>query len=178
MKKMKLYGLCLALALVLSACGGKGTAETTAEETTVVETVAEETAKEENTVEETMAEEIAAEETTPEETAVEETAAEVNYDISWAGNEFEKLIPQPPFDGWKGEQKSDSEYEMVTSEANADGSGKYYDEFEAYALSLKDLGFEVEGEFNEFTIKDSAGNTIELLCGDGHAWITIHKASK
>jgi len=167
MRKMKLYGLGLMLVLSLSACGGKENVETTVA-TTAVETTVAETTVAETTIEET----------TVEETTVEETVAEVKYDISWASNDFEKLIPQPPFSGWTGEKKSDSEYEMVTSEANADGSGKYYEEFEAYALSLKDLGFEVEGEFNEFTIKDSAGNTIELLCGDGHAWITISKVSK
>ena len=95
------------------------------------------------------------------------------WDTKWASNEFENLIPQPPFNGWKGEKKSDYEYEMVTSEANADGSGNYYEEFKTYVLSLKDLGFEVEGDFNEFNVKDSKGNKIKFLCGDGHAWITM-----
>ena len=104
-----------------------------------------------------------------EDNQMEETA----FDTKWASNEFEELIPQPPFKGWKGEKKSDNEYEMVTSEANADGSGKYYEEFKAYVLSLKEFGFEVEGDFNEFNVKDSKGNKIKFLCGDGHAWINI-----
>ena len=168
MKKIKLYGLGLMLAMSLSACGGKETVETTVA-TTVVETTVAETTQEETTVAETTQEET---------TVVETTQEETKFDNSWTSNDFEKLIPQPPFEGWSGEQKSDNEYEMVTSEANADNSGKYYEEFEAYALSLKDFGFEVEGEFNEFTAKDSDGNVVELLCGDGHAWITIKKASK
>ena len=88
------------------------------------------------------------------------------WDTKWASNEFENLIPQPPFNGWKGEKKSDYEYEMVTSEANADGSGNYYEEFQTYVLSLKDLGFEVEGDFNEFNVKDSKGNKIEADFAD------------
>ena len=58
------------------------------------------------------------------------------WDTEWASNEFENLIPHPPFNGWKGEKKSDYEYEMVTSEANADGSGNYYEEFKTFFNKL------------------------------------------
>ena len=179
MKKQKLAALCLVMAIVLTACGE---ANTTATQETKKEPVAAEQTAEtaEETVVEEIVEEIPEEESAAEETAVAETIAEeaaeepgISFDNSWASNNFEKLIPQPPFAGWTGEMTACTVYEMVTSEANADGSGNYYTEFEAYAQSLKECGYEVSGDFNEFTARDAAGNVIELLCGDGHAWITI-----
>ena len=175
MKKQKLAAIGLVMAIVLTACGeAKTTAIQETEKEPVVAAISEETA-EETVVEEMVEEESTVEETEIAESIVEEAAEElqVSFDNSWASNNFEKLIPQPPFAGWSGEMTACTVYEMVTSEANADGSGNYYTEFEAYAQSLKECGYEVSGEFNEFTARDEAGNVIELLCGDGHAWITI-----
>lgn len=162
MKKMLLLCLCMAMVLMLGACGGGDAASTTA-------------ATEPPVAETTLPEETVPETTVPE-TTLPETEPQAAFDTAWAANEFEQLIPQPPFAGWTGEQVSDNVYEMETPEADAEGVPEYYETFEAYALSLKDLGFEVEGEINEFTAKDSAGNVIKLLCGDGYAWITITKA--
>ena len=174
-KKMKLASLGLAVAMVLAACGDAKTEVTQeAAAVTAVSESAEVTVDEAEVVLET-AEESEAQESAAEEIVCETAAEEpqVSFDNSWASNNFEKLIPQPPFTGWSGEMTSCTVYEMLTAQANADGSGNYYKEFEAYAQSLKECGYEVSGEFNEFTARDAAGNVIELLCGDGHAWITI-----
>lgn len=162
MKKYVMFFLCLTMVLMLAACGGDDVVPTTA-------------ATEPSAAETTIPEETVPEATVPE-TTLPETEPQAAFDTAWAANEFESLIPQPPFTGWTGEMISDGVYEMVTPEADAEGVPEYYETFEAYAMSLKELGFEVEGEINEFTAKDSVGNVIELLCGDGWAWITITKA--
>ena len=90
--------------------------------------------------------------------------------------EFEKLIPQSPFEGWNGEKISENVYKMETSQANADGSGTYYDTWAAYVQTLRDCGFTVQGDPYSAEGTDRNGNQVELQCGDGHAWITIYKA--
>ena len=166
--------LALVLAFVmlfaLTACGNaeKNTEDTQASPS-VDSSVTTETPTEENTEPSTQA---------PEETTepTEEPATDATFDTSWASNEFEKLIPQPPFTGWTAKQTDDSTYEMEAAGVNApDYDGSYYETFEAYAKSLETYGFKVTGEFNQFTAKDEAGNLIRLRCGDGYAWITIIK---
>lgn len=98
------------------------------------------------------------------------------FDTSWASNDFEKLIPQPPFNGWNGEKASENVYKMETSQANADGNGTYYDTWAAYIQTLKDCGFTVKGDTYSSEGTDSNDNKVELQCGDGHAWITIYTA--
>lgn len=97
------------------------------------------------------------------------------FDTSWAQNDFERMIPQPPFSGWVGEKVDSTTYEMEAANIDPEGKVEYYPVFEAYAWSLQDYGYSVTGEFNEFTAVDAKGNVVELLCGDGHAWITIKK---
>lgn len=104
-------------------------------------------------------------------------ATGTGFDTSWASNDFEKLIPQPPFNGWTGETASENVYKMETSQANADGSGTYYDTWAAYIQTLRDCGFAVNGDAYSAEGTDSNGNKVELLCGDGHAWITIYAAT-
>lgn len=107
-------------------------------------------------------------------TSAASTAA---FDTSWASNDFEKLIPQPPFEGWSGEETSKNVYEMETSQANADGSGTYYDTWAEYIQTLSDCGFTVQGDAYSAEGTDGNGNMVKLQCGDGYAWITIIKAA-
>lgn len=66
---------------------------------------------------------------------------------------------------------------METSQANADGSGTYYNTWDVYIQTLNDCGFVVEGDTYNSEGTDSNGNKVELQCGDGHAWITIITAA-
>ena len=160
MKKIIALALCLMMTLSMAACGGESSSAPTA------------SSAPEGTVSFSQSQQDSSEESSS-----EDALPEVSFDNSWAANEFESLIPQPPFEGWSGQQEGNSVYKMETSQANADGSGTYYDQFAAYASSLADCGYIVEGDFNEFRAEDEAGNVIDLLCGDGFAWITITKAA-
>lgn len=181
MKKMMAMVLSLLLVLSLTACGGKTEApvETGKQVEAPVQTEAPVTATEPVPTE--IPTEVPTEAPTepPVETTVEVQAA---FDNSWASNEFEAMIPQPPFEGWTGEQTSDNVYEMVTTQANADeilnddGSWAYYDTWAAYIQTVIDCGFAMEGEVYQSRGSDAAGNQLELMCGDGGAWITITKA--
>lgn len=108
-----------------------------------------------------------------EEPEVTETVEEPAFDTSWASNDFEKLIPQPPFEGWTGTVESDNVYEMETSKANPAGTLDYYDTWTAYLQTLTDIGFTVDGDVYSSKATDSNGNSFKLKCGDGFAWITI-----
>ena len=112
------------------------------------------------------------------ETPVEEIPSEPEesplFDTSWASNEYEKLIPQPPFEGWTGEMKGENVYEISTSQANADGSGAYYEIFQNYLNSLETYGFSIDGEVYSCAGFDEFGNEFEFKCGDGWAWITFY----
>ena len=150
MKKTIALALCLLMAVALAACGGQASTEESSANT-----------EQNNTTS------VTEESSTPDEAAPA-------FDTSWASNDFEKLIPQPPFEGWSGENTSDNIYKMETSQANADGSGAYYDTWAAYIQTLKDCGFTVKGDMYSAEGTDSNGNKVELQCGDGHAWITIY----
>lgn len=159
MKKIMILVICLLLVLSLAACGGQVVSADTAAPAT-----------ESQPVEQTPAPtaEAPTEETVPE--------TQPAFDNSWAANDYEKLIPQPPFEGWTGKQTGSKVYEMETSQANADGSGTYYDTFGAYAETLKECGFAMEGDTYQWEGADQEGNLVELQCGDGFAWITIISA--
>ena len=159
MKKIMILVICLLLVLTQAACGGQDVSADTAAPAT-----------ESQPVEQTPAPttEAPTEETVPE--------TQPAFDNSWAANDYEKLIPQPPFEGWTGKQTGSKVYEMETSQANADGSGTYYDTFGAYAQTLKDCGFAMEGDTYQWEGADQEGNRVELKCGDGFAWITIISA--
>ena len=172
MRKVMTVVLSMLLALSLAACGGKTEAPAETEQQAPAQTEA---------VAETAPTEIPTE--VPTEAPVETTeAVQAAFDTSWASNEFEAMIPQPPFEGWTGEQTSDNVYEMVTTQANADeilnddGSWAYYDTWEAYIQTVIDCGFAMEGEVYKSRGSDAAGNCLELMCGDGAAWITITTA--
>lgn len=106
-------------------------------------------------------------------TPAEQTA----FDASWASNDFEKLIPQPPFEGWTAEQTSDNTYEMETPNADAAGDGSYLDTWAEYQQTLADCGFQLDGDVYISEGGDSNGTTLELQCGEGYAWITIIKSN-
>lgn len=103
----------------------------------------------------------------------EKVEGESLFDTSWASNEYEKLIPQPPFEGWEGEMLDSNVYEIHTSEANADGSGEYYAKFGTYLNSLRQYDFSVDGDEYSSVAYDPNGNEIRFKCGDGWAWITF-----
>lgn len=102
---------------------------------------------------------------------------QASFDTDWASNDFEKLIPEPPFTGWTAEQTSDNTYEMETPNANPDGSDDYYDTWAAYQQTLTDCGFRLDGDVYISEGSDSNGTTVELQCGEGYAWITIIKSN-
>lgn len=100
------------------------------------------------------------------------------FDTSWANNEFEQLIPQPPFEDWYGQvsEKNENFYMMSTPETGEN----YKEEFQAYIQLLKDYGFDVEydDEYDTYDVLDSHGNYITLGCDeDGVAFIDIEKVS-
>ena len=145
MKKIMILVICLLLVLSLAACGGQDVSADTAAPAT-----------ESQPVEQTPAPttEAPTEETVPE--------TQPAFDNSWAANDYEKLIPQPPFEGWTGKQTGSKVYEMETSQANADGSGTYYDTFGAYAQTQKDCGFAMEGDTYQWEGADQEVNRVEL----------------
>ena len=160
MKKILSIFLAIIMVFTLSACGEKAPAEAATQPTNAPST--------EPTQAPTAAPTEAIEEAEP----VEVPA----FDNTWASNDFEKLIPQPPFEGWTGKQTDEKTYEMETSQADADGSGTYYDTFGAYADTLRDCGFTMEGDTYMWEGVNEQGTFVELKCGDGFAWITITSA--
>ena len=174
MKKVIAILLSILMVVSLAACGGQSeTFGKIEESSTTNEQVETTTPETEETAERTELVETEAP-TEPEET----TPA---FDTSWASNDFEKLIPQPPFEGWTGNTVSDSVYEMETSKANADeatnadGGWLYYDIWAEYIQTLIDCGFVMEGDTYNASGTNDNGILVELMCGDGHAWITITK---
>ena len=179
MKKTIALVLCLLMVVSLAACGGQATTEESSASAVQTETTPtmEETTQPEESSEPVEPESAETEPVETESVETEPVETAPAFDTSWASNEFEKLIPQPPFDGWTGEKTSEKVYEMETSQANADGSGTYYDTWAAYIQTLEDCGFTVEGDTYSAEGTDGNGNKVELQCGDGHAWITIRKAA-
>ena len=173
MKQIIALALCLLMMASLAACGGAaaddGSVSAGHEETT--EAAAE-------IIDQTEALTAPAETQPPETKPAETKPAETQpaFDTSWASNDLEKLIPKPPFDGWTVKSSSAAEHKLETSKANADGTGAYYDTWDAYIQTLKDCGFTVKGDTYKAECTDPAGNRVELQCGDGYAWITIRPA--
>ena len=111
------------------------------------------------------------------------------FDTAWAGNDFEALLPQLPFEGWTTAQKDDLTYEMELFGLNTSGATNPPDSGEPdgadkqklldYLAALTSYGFTVEetGTDYQWLAKDAAGNEVEFMCADGGCWITIRKAS-
>lgn len=182
MKRMISLLLCLAMMLALCACGSKTEPETTTppETTAATEAAAPETTE-------------AAQETVP-----AETEPDNSFDTSWASNEFEELIPQPPFSDLTGEQSAETRYQLMSEPGALDYSAESADRaaLDAYVASLEGYGFTVipEGyshpDFigaelpDSWMILDNLGSkiSISLTCDDhtaltGSLFITIKKAN-
>ena len=110
-----------------------------------------------------------------------------SFDTSWAGNDFEKLLPELPFTGWTTSQEGDTTYKMELQGMNTsaatnpsdsgqpDGADK--DKLITYLDSLSDYGFTVEetGAGYQWNVTDPNGNQMEFMCGDGLIRIVIQK---
>lgn len=96
MKKTVAFTLSMLIALSLAACGGQVAAEEISTEKEQTQIAEPETESSEENAE--MVETKAAE-------------AESAFDTSWAGNEFERQIPEIPFDNWSaGEAHDENAY--------------------------------------------------------------------
>jgi len=123
--------------------------------------------------------------TTTTTTTTEVTTLSGTFDTSWASNEFEKLIPELPFDGWKVKSETDTVYKLEVIGLNTsaatnppdsgekDGADK--DIFLDYLNSLKNYNFTVEeiAQDYKWLATDLNGNEIEFMIGDGGCWVTI-----
>lgn len=110
------------------------------------------------------------------------------FDTGWASNDFEKLIPELPFEGWTVTEESERTYALEISGLNtspatntpgsgeADGADKTT--LLEYLDSLTDYGFAVEetGEGYQWLVTDPGGNTVDFKCAEGFCWVTIRKA--
>ena len=124
--------------------------------------------------------------TTQSNTTTTETS-DSSFDTSWANNDFEKLIPELPFEGWTVKSETDTVYELEVVGLNTsaatnppdsgekDGADK--DVFLDYIASLSDYGFNVEETAQGYMwlVTDINGNEIEFMIGDGGCWVTITK---
>ena len=141
MKKFLLITMCLVFVLSFAACT-KDSAENN-------DSVVSDEVTTENTAKDTVAD------TTEEETT--EAEPEAAFDTSWASNDYEKLIPQPPMqiarsydDGEKwvitnlisGSKLAEDPKYPVTADASKD-------DFLAYIDQLRTLGFVDSGELYE-----------------------------
>ncbi len=183
MKRFIAAILCLCMVSALSACGGEPTPEAApAPETTPVP---ETTAATEPT-------------NATEETAPAETEPDNSFDTSWASNDFEALIPQPPFSGMTGEESSSTRYQLTTEPGVLDYSAESADRvaLDAYVKSLEAYGFTVfevgysHPDFigveipDSWIILDELGNkfNITLTCDEhtslaASCFITINRAN-
>jgi len=192
-KSILMIGACMML--VMAACGAKGekpelppeptkaekpeatatVAPTEAEEPTVEPT--EEPVMEPTAMPEPTATPIPTETPTPEPTATSTPVPTpaLSFDNSWASNEFEMLIPQPPVgeSDWKTEQKDDDTYRITTYGPNLNVAV-----FMDYVQLLSTYGFSIEESMAEYIYiaTDANGNEVKLLReADIHQY-TIKKA--
>ena len=149
MKKIMILVICLLLVLSLAACGGQdGSADTAAPAT------------ESQPVEQTPAPttEAPTEETVPE--------TQPAFDNSWAANDYEKLIPQPPFENWTGNVMAPNVYVLSCAYGNEEDWGIYKQTLLAADFSLED----VDRGYKGF---DAMGNYFEFMCTENQAMIVI-----
>lgn len=172
MKRIITLIFALTMLMLLAACGNS-----TSEQSTSAGT--ENVAETEETTEPTASQAVSE---TPDES---ETGASA-FDTSWASNDFEAMIPELPFKGWKVTEETDSGCKMELSglktENGADtvsGFGEDKDALIAYLNSLPTYGFTVEekGVGYKWLVTDKKGNTITFTCSDGFCWIEFRKAN-
>ncbi len=118
-------------------------------------------------------------------TATEESGTSA-FDTSRASNDFEAMIPELPFKGWKVTEESDTKYKMELSglkTANgADTASGFEEDKDAlitYINSLPTYGFTVEekGVGYKWRVNDKKGNIVDITCSDGFCWIEFTKAN-
>lgn len=142
MKKFLLITMCLVFVLSFAACT-KDSAENN-------DAVVSDEVTTDNTAEETEAD------TTAEETT--EAEPETAFDTSWATNDYEKLIPQPPMQIARSYQDGDNKWIITNliSGSKLAEDPKYpvtadaaKEDFLAYVDQLRTLGFIENGELYE-----------------------------
>lgn len=149
MKKIMILVICLLLVLSLAACGGQDVSADTAAPAT-----------ESQPVEQTPAPttEAPTEETVPE--------TQPAFDNSWAANDYEKLIPQPPFEDWTGSVMAPNVYVLSCAYGNEEDWG-------IYKQTLLDAGFSLEDVDRGYKGFDAMGNYFEFMCTENQAMIVI-----
>ena len=149
MKKIMILVICLLLVLSLAACGGQDVSADTAAPAT-----------ESLPVEQTPGptREAPTEETVPE--------TQPAFDNSWAANDYEKLIPQPPFEDWTGSVMAPNVYVLSCAYGNEEDWGIYKQTLLAADFSLED----VDRGYKGF---DAMGNYFEFMCTENQAMIVI-----
>lgn len=95
--------------------------------------------------------------------------SESAFDTAWARNDFERLLPQPPFENWEIDTQTDTMYMITANNANEQ-------EWTDYSQTLKDYGFTVKDLSGGFTATDSNGNYFEFPFYDNIAVIIIQLA--
>ena len=120
-------------------------------------------------------------------TTTEFTTLPHTFDTSWASNDFEKLIPELPFEGWTVKSETDTVYKLEIIGLNTsaatnppdsgekDGADK--DTLVAYIDNLLNYNFEVHetAQGYKWIAIDADNNEIEFMIGDGGCWVTITK---
>lgn len=157
MKKIIALMLCLLIMLSAAACGSSAEAGESAPQTETTAPTTEATQPETTEPTETVTEEA---------TQPTQTEPEAAFDTSWAANDFEKLIPQPPFADWESGVQSSNLYLM---------SNMYADEAEwaAYKDVLIAAGFDLEDVDRGYKGFDAMGNYFEFMCTGNQALIVI-----
>ena len=172
MDKKFLVILLAMMMLTLVACGGEEKKENTSGNNTNVE---------QNEVGENI-----------ENDSTKEESQEASFDTSWASNEFEKWIPELPFDGWTVKTESANVYEIelggLDTATLTDSNGKttgygtdkenlitYLDSLTTYGFTVEETGG-IEGYEYIWNVTDANGNEIEFTCAEGFCWVTFTRS--
>lgn len=99
------------------------------------------------------------------------------FDTSWAENDLQKLIPQPPFSGWTVTKSTDTVCEMECATGVTD-TAVFYPTCEDYVDTLNSCGFVETDKSKDYFYEalDAKGNKVEFKYGDCWCWITITAA--
>lgn len=182
MKKILVFLLIVMLAVTLAACGSE-------KPTTVdSEVVAGLTTTEGNG---SMQSPATSPDTTQAETEAQTTAQDTTdktaFDTSHAKNDFEKLIPKLPFEGWHITRQTDTQYKLEVIGLNTGAATNPYNSGEPdgadkdrlleYLNTLSTYGFTVTEKTAgyKWEASDKNGTTVEFMIGDGGCWVTINK---
>ncbi|MBE6570529.1 MAG: hypothetical protein E7658_10000 [Ruminococcaceae bacterium] len=109
------------------------------------------------------------------------------FGIGWAANDFEKLIPEPPFNGMVKGQIEGNTY-TIEVQGTLDTTGKDRTNLLDYFRILCSYGFHVETTGTvegadgqpwdyEWLVTDGLGNSVEFKMDSGWCWITFTMGS-